>query len=367
MTQRVYLDWNATAPPHPTVVEAIASALRDNWGNPSSVHASGRRARAAVDDARELLAQLFAAHPRDVIFTSGGTEANNLALAGAPGVALSRMEHPSVVRAAERVRELGGRLEWIDVSADGVVDLDSARRGLAALPEGSVLAVMAANHETGVIQPIPQAVEVARACGARLHVDAVQVLGKMDLAALAACESVALSAHKIRGPKGLGALIWRRSPGQLRPVLVGGSQERGLRAGTLDPAAAAGFAAALSGVSGSVTRYAAVAQLRDGLERALGRFGVVNGQGAPRLPHVSNISFFGQRSDELVAALDLMGVAVSAGSACSAGSQEASPVITAMVGAGRAEQAVRISMGDVTTRAEVQQGISAFERALARK
>jgi cysteine desulfurase len=366
MTERVYLDWNATAPPHPSVVRAITLALEDNWGNPASVHAPGRKARAVVDDVREALAALFGAHPRDVIFTSGGTEANNLALAGAPGVALSRIEHPSVVRAAERVAAQGASLRWVDVRADGVVDLDAARRALSELPRGSVLAVMAANHETGVLQPVAQAAELARTCQARLHVDAVQVLGKWDLAELRDCDSVALSAHKIRGPKGLGALIWRRNPTELRPVLVGGSQERGLRAGTLDPAAAAGFAAALAEIQGGVERFAAVAELRDALEQRLARFGLVNGQGTLRLPHVSNISFSGRRGDELVAALDLMGVAVSAGSACSAGSQEASPVITAMLGTERAEHAVRISMGDVTTRAEIERAIGAFERALTR-
>ncbi len=366
MIERVYLDWNATAPPHADVLAAMAAALADTWGNPSSVHRRGREARQVVDNLRDQLAQLLGAHPRDVIFTSGGTEANNLALSGAMGLALSRIEHPSVTRVADTLEARGGRVAWFDVDAAGVVDLDSMVRALDSLPGPATLVVMAANHETGVIQPLAEARRIADAHEARLHVDAVQLVGRAPLTALRHAHSLAVSSHKVRGPKGLGALIWRTSPAELRPILVGGAQERGLRAGTLDPVAAAGLLAALRRLASGPERYAALGNLRDGLESALVRYGCINGLGAPRLPHVSNLSFNGTRGDELVVALDLMGVEVSSGSACSAGSQEASPVIMAMAGDERAKSAVRVSLGETTTRRQIEIAIDAFHRALAR-
>lgn len=358
--QPVYLDWNATTPLHPAVIAAMSEA-QGAWANPASPHALGRRARGIVETARERLAECLAVDARDVLFTSGGTEANNLALHQVRHLVTSRLEHPSVVRVAERL-EAEGRVSWLPVPADGRIRPEEVRSALRRAPQGAWVALMAANHETGVVQPVGEVAEVVHELGARLHVDAVQALGKMDLAACRGADSLAVCAHKIRGPKGIGALAWRTGAAP-RPLLVGGAQERGYRPGTQDAVLAAGFAEALAQLD--VGRYERVAALRDRMERALGSRARVNGHGVARLPHVANLSFEGWRADELVAALDLRGVCVSAGSACSAGTTEPSPVIVAMLGAERASSAVRISLGDVTSLEEVETALCAFDEVLA--
>jgi cysteine desulfurase len=362
-SEAIYLDWNATAPPHPEVLQAMARAAHEAWGNPASTHGVGRKARAQVEDAREKLAEICAVNPRDVLFTSGGTEANNLGLASAAGLALSRLEHPSVTRVAEQLEARGVPVQWIDVPASGQLDAEAYRQALERLPSGSVAALMAANHETGVLQPLEEVALVAHALGATLHVDAVQALGKLPPETWRFADSLAVAAHKIRGPKGIGALAFRGSKAP-KPVLLGGSQERGLRPGTVDPVAAAGFLAALERAQEGPARYARLSVLRDELEQAFVSVATLNGQGVARLPHVSNLSFHGLSGDELVAALDLLGVCVSSGSACSAGTTEASTVITAMLGRERARSAVRISLGETTTSTEIHAAIAAFGRAL---
>jgi cysteine desulfurase len=359
----IYLDWNATTPPHPAVLAAMARAAEESWGNPSSTHRVGRQARARVEDTREKLAEICAVHARDVLFTSGGTEANNLALAAAPGLALSRLEHPSVTRVAEQLELRGVPVVWVDVPTNGRLDPEAYRAALERLPRGSVAALMAANHETGVLQPLEEVALVAHALGATLHVDAVQALGKLPPETWRFADSLALAAHKIRGPKGVGALAFRgvKAP---KPVLVGGSQERGLRPGTVDPIAAAGFLAALEQAAQGPTRYAELARLRDDFEGAFSAVAERNGDQVARLPHVSNLSFAGTSGDELAAALDLLGVCVSSGSACSAGSTEPSTVISAMLGRERARGAVRVSLGEATTNAEIQAAKAAFRRVL---
>jgi cysteine desulfurase len=234
-----------------------------------------------------------------------------------------------------------------------------------------LVALQAVNHETGVIQPVAEVAVIAHARGARLHVDAVQAAGRLDPAAWEGADLVAVAAHKIRGPKGVGAIATR--PGvRLLPVLVGGAQERGLRPGTQDPAACAGFAAAAERARETPARYAAVAALRDRLEAGLSALGARFGQApqrngeAPRVPHVINLSWPGWRGDELCAALDLEGVAVSSGSACSAGTAEPSPVLAAMLGEARARGAVRVSLGEETTGADVDEALARWERVLAR-
>ena len=359
----IYLDWNATTPPHAEVLAAMARASRETWANPASTHRLGRRARALVEDTREKLADLCAVHPRDVLFTSGGTEANNLALSRARGVALSRLEHPSVTRVAEELAARGVPIEWVAVTPAGCAEPEAYRAALRRLPSGSVVALMAANHETGVLQPLEAVALLAHEFGATLHVDAVQALGKLPPEAWRFADSLALAAHKIRGPKGIGALAFRglNAP---KPVLLGGSQERGLRPGTIDPVAAAGFLAALERAGNGPARYRELACLRDDLEGALASVALVNGGEANRLPHVSNLSFMGNSGDEIVAALDLLGVCVSSGSACSAGTTEASPIITAMLGRERAKSAVRISLGETTTFGQIQAAKGAFLRTL---
>lgn len=366
MSDGIYLDWNATTPPLPEVVAAMQQALADGWANPSSVHGAGRRARAVVEDAREALAAAVGVHPRDVLLVSGGTEANNLALHDAPGIALSRIEHPSVTRVAEALADRGVPVVWLPVAESGRVDVEAIAPALERLPPRSRVALMAANHETGVIQLVARAAELAHAAGARLHVDAVQALGKLPPASWNGADSVAVTAHKLRGPKGIGALCWREGAAPM-PLLRGGAQQRGLRPGTLDAVAAAGLIEVLRRVGDGPARYAALAPLRDRLAEALRADGALVNGTAPRLPHVLDVSFPGHRGDELVAALDLQGVHVSSGSACSAGTSEPSPVVTAMLGIERARSAVRASLGDTTTREEMDRAIDAFHRVLARR
>jgi cysteine desulfurase len=359
----IYLDWNATTPPHPRVVEAMRAAAEQAWGNPSSVHATGRRARALIEDAREELGRSLGFDARDVVFTSGGTEANNWVIHSAPALVVSRIEHPSVVRAAEALERAGRPVAWLRVPASGRIEPDDLKSALGRLAQPALVALMAANHETGVVQPIAEAAEIAHARGARLHVDAVQALGKMPATHWQDADSVSVAAHKIRGPKGIGALAFRAefSP---KPLLHGGAQERGLRPGTPDPIAAAGFLAALQEARATIHGFSRIGVLRDRLERELALHGLVNGADAPRLSHVTNLSFRGFRGDELVAALDLLGIRVSSGSACSAGTAEPSPVIEAMLGRGRALGAVRISLGAITTADAVDSAIVGFRRAL---
>ena len=366
MSSRVYLDWNATTPPLSEVVAAMADAARSAWGNPSSVHAVGRAARDLVETAREAVAALVGAEPRDVVLTSGGTEANNLALHCAPALVTSQLEHPSVTRVAEALEAAGRPVRWLPVPASGRLEAAAVAEALAQLPSstGAVVAVAVANHETGVIQPLTEIATLTHAVGARLHVDAVQAIGKLRIETLLGADTLTLAAHKIRGPKGIGALVHRPDRAPL-PLLMGGSQERGRRPGTLDPVAAAGFWVAAEWARDGLDKRSALLDLRDRLERQLVSAGaLVNGETANRLSHVSNLSFPGRAGDELVAALDLLGVAVSSGSACSAGTTEPSKIITAMLGLERARSAVRISLGDATTGRDIDLALEAFAHVL---
>jgi cysteine desulfurase len=374
----VYLDWNATTPPLAEVLDAMREAAANAWGNPASVHADGRAARARVEAAREAVAELAGVDPRDVVFTSGGTEANNLALrsafpiarAGSPRRLLtSRIEHPSIVRTAEALeREGRAVVRWLEVRPTGHIDLEDARRAVQVegeKAEGAVhmLAVQAVNHETGAIQPLT---ELARLMppDAWIHVDAVQAWGKVDFAARMAT-TLSLAAHKIRGPKGVGALVVRPCV-RVAPILTGGAQERGLRPGTVDPVALAGLALAATAARVAAASWVRVAERRDRLERALVDLGAIVNGAEPRAPHVSNVSFPGWLGPELVAALDLEGVSVSSGSACSAGTADPSPVIEAIAGRERAAAAVRFSLGDLTTDEEIDRAVGILRGILAR-
>ena len=385
----IYLDWNATTPPHPDVIAAMVEAAQQAWGNPASLHGPGRRGRARVEDAREALGSLVGLDPRDVLFTSGGTEANNLALwhAFADGLSpsrpagprdalvLSRIEHPSVVKMAEFLAERGVFVSWISPEPSGrvVVDAvaDAMDRAKAEGAEVRLVALQAVNHETGVIQPVADVVSLCRSRKVASFVDAVQAIGKVPATSWQGADLVSVTAHKIRGPKGIGALVTRPSV-RLRRLLWGGSQERGLRPGTQDPVASAGFLVALERARSMPDRYAALASLRDRLFQKLQQLGrdlgfeVEQNGSAERVPHVLNVSFPGWRGEELCAALDLERVAVSSGSACSAGTAEPSPVLMAMVGASRALSAVRISIGEETTVEEVDEAVERFSRVLRR-
>jgi cysteine desulfurase len=360
-SQGIYLDWNATTPPHPVVLEAMRAAGEWAWANPASVHARGRQARSVVEELREELGVALSVSPRDVVLTSGGTEANNLGLRRAAALVTSRLEHPSVVRVAESLEAAGVPVRWLPVPPDGRLEPEALREACSGLPAGGWVAIQAANHETGVLQPLEALAEVVHAAGMRLHVDAVQAFGKVDSAALRLADAVAVASHKIRGPKGIGALGFRGPAPP--PLLVGGSQERGLRPGTVDAIAAAGFRAALELARTGPSRWAPLARLRDELESAFAQRATPNAT-EPRLPHVSNLSFTGMNGDELVAALDLLGVQISSGSACAAGTAEPSPVITAMLGGERARSAVRISLGEDTTTEALAEAKAAFFQAL---
>jgi cysteine desulfurase len=372
-----YLDHNATTPPHDDVLAAMAEAARTAWANPSSLHQQGRAARRKVEDARLAVAALAGVSERDVVFTSGGTEANNLGLErpfprGEGVLVTSRLEHPSVVAKAEELADRGVQVVWLPVPRDGHLRVEDVAAALDARRQGQpcLVAVAAVHHETGAIQPIEPLVSLVRERKVELHVDAVQAAGRLEPARWWGADTTALAAHKLRGPKGLGALACR--PGaQVRPILRGGAQERGLRPGTVDPVAAAGFEVAARRALTGPARYAALAPLRDRLEREAlmiaARHGVVvtlTGA-APRAPHVAHLLVDGWAGDELVAALDLEGVCVSSGSACTAGTAEASPALVAMVGE-RAGGAVRASLGETSTEADVDAFLRAFSCVLGR-
>lgn len=357
--ERIYLDWNATAPPLPDVIDAVARAANENWGNPQSVHAHGRAARNIVEDARGAMAELAGADPRDVIFTGGGTEANNLACAtwlrGGGCLLTSRLEHPSITKLSERFET-----RWIRILADGRIDLAHLEDELA---KGGVacVAVQAVNQETGVLQPVRDAIRLAHRAGVKIHVDAVQAWGKIEETGQEA-DSRSLAAHKLRGPKGIGALILAPYA-KVDPIVAGGGQERGMRPGTVDAALCAGLAVCVRHAMTGPRRYEAVRLLRDDLEKALG--GSVNGT-APRAPHILSMAFEGWSGPELVAALDLEGVSISSGSACSAGTMEPPTVVAAMLGEARARCSVRISLGETTTRGEIERTKIAFAKVLER-
>ena len=359
---RAYLDWNATAPLRPEARVATTVAL-DAAGNPSSVHAAGRAARHLVEEARERVAALAGAAAKDVVFTSGGTEANALALSPSLGSSLlaSAIEHPSV--------RAGGRftsVEDVPVSADGFVDLGALER-LVAGRDRPLVSIMLANNETGVIQPVAQAAEIVHAAGGVLHVDAVQGPGRIacNFKELGA-DLMTLSAHKIGGPQGAGALI-RRDGLALEPLIKGGGQERGARAGTENVAAIAGFgAAAQAAARGLAAEAARMAGLRDRLEaglKAVAADAVIFGADSARLPQTTLFSVAGMKAETAVIAFDLEGVAVSSGSACSSGKVAPSHVLAAMgVEPGLAGGAIRVSLGYSTGSAEVESFLKAWAK-----
>ena len=336
MTQAVYLDSNASAPLRPEVAALMVEVLAET-GNASSVHGFGRVARRRVEVARAQVAALVGAAPEQVIFTSGGTEANNLALVGSgrARVLVSAGEHPSVLRAREGA-------ELIALRSDGRIEL-------GALPEDALVSVQLANNETGVLQPLEDVVAAARAAGALVHSDAVQAAGKVpvDFRALE-LDLMSLSAHKLGGPQGVGALVLAEGR-VLSPDRRGGGQERSRRAGTENVAGIAGFGAAAALAKAELARFQALAELRDELERRLLAIApalVVFGQQAPRLANTSCFALRGLAAETQIMALDLDGVAVSSGSACSSGKLEPSHVLEAM-GADRelASCALRVSLG----------------------
>jgi cysteine desulfurase len=373
MTKRIYLDYNATAPLRPEAREAMVAAF-DAYGNPSSVHAEGREARALVEAARAKVAALAGARPEEVIFTSGGTEANALALAAQAGEAwqcyISAIEHPSVLSGGRFYRE---STTQIPVSTDGVVDLGTLEKELAKHHLGGwrpFVSLMAANNETGAIQPVAQAVELVKAAGGLLHTDAVQVAGKLPLKFCAlGADMLTLSAHKIGGPKGIGALVLRAGV-SVEPLIKGGGQEGRRRAGTENVAGIVGFGVAADLAAVEAKRASELAVLRDELEaraKALVPETVVMAAKVERLPNTSCMAVSGTRAETLVIGLDLAGVSVSSGSACSSGKVEASHVLSAMgVAPELARGAIRVSLGFGITHTDIERFLGAWSELIKR-
>jgi cysteine desulfurase len=371
MTDRVYLDWNATTPLRAEALAAMEAAF-DLSGNPSSVHAEGRRARGLVEDARAALAAAVGASSRNVVFTSAGTEANALALTpglhGAAGrpverLVMSAIEHVSVLAGGRFGKEA---ISKIRVTHAGVIDLDHLQELLFSGPP-ALVSIMAANNETGALQPLGQAAEMVHEAGGLLHVDAIQALGKipLDINGIGA-DLVTLSAHKIGGPKGVGALLLGEGLIGLEPLLRGGGQELGRRAGTENVAGIAGFGAAVSAASGALAadtkRLEGLrSRLDNGLKQTLGT--VIFSEDTPRLPNTTLFSAPGLRAETAVIGFDLEGIAVSSGSACSSGKVQPSHVLEAMgYGPKLAQGAVRLSLGWSTSEADIDCCLKAWRK-----
>ncbi|HEY7158713.1 MAG TPA: cysteine desulfurase family protein [Gemmataceae bacterium] len=368
----IYLDNNATTPLLPAVWEAMRPYLTDVFGNPASAHSAGRHARRALEDARESVATHLDAYPDEVLFTSGATEANNLALFGLSGeppahLIASPIEHPSVAEPLRRLAEIGFTLDYLSVDACGRVLVDSLTGALR--PETRLVAVMLANHETGAVQPVRRLTEIVGG-RALFHCDAVQAAGKTlvrfhDLGV----DTLTISAHKFHGPKGVGALLVRRGV-KLRPRTWGGHQQQGRRPGTEPVALAVGLACALDHACREMTeRRVHVGRLR---ERFLDRLRndaaplVVNGPD-DGLPHTINVSFPGVKADLLLMSLDLAGVACSTGSACSSGSLLPSPVLQAMgVADAVLRSAMRFSLSPLLTLEEIDEAARRIAAVVAR-
>ncbi|MBC7897398.1 MAG: cysteine desulfurase [Cytophagaceae bacterium] len=364
MSSPIYLDYAATTPVRPEVLEAMLPFFGPRFGNPSSVHRWGREARTALDEARERVAKCLGALPDELCFTSGGTEGDNLALLGSwravrhtrPAVVSTPIEHKAVLAAVHQVQKEGGEERLVEMNADGMV----VPASYDALVDGSVavVSVMWVNNEVGVIQDIPTLAAIAKERGALFHTDAVQAFGKVkfDLKALPV-DYLTISGHKIGAPKGIGAMFIRRGT-PLEPLMHGGAQDRGRRPGTENVAMAVGLALAaeltLAECDAECTR---LGRLRDGLEAALLEKipdAVVHSRGAARAPHILNISVPGTNSEAMLMALDLRGVACSGGSACQSGSISPSHVLSAMgVAPSLASAAIRLSLGSLTSEADV--------------
>jgi cysteine desulfurase len=372
MVGRVYLDWNASAPLRPAAHVALCAAL-DLAGNPSSVHHEGRAARKLIEEARAAVAALVGADPRNTIFTSGGTEANALALTPVMQVSgetrrferalVSAVEHPSVLAGGGFPADA---VERLPVDRDGIVDLGALQRRMEGLGNRALVSVMAANNETGVIQPIAAVAEIVHRHGGLLHVDAVQAAGRMrlDMMELGA-DLLTLSAHKIGGAKGAGALVRRdESIHFSEPLIRGGGQERGVRAGTENVAAIAAFGAAAAACQPA--EAGAMQKLRDRLEgglRATTPEAIIFGADVPRLPNTTSVALPGGKAETLVIGFDLDGVAVSSGSACSSGKVAPSHVLAAMgVAPELARGAVRVSLGATTAEADLDRFIQVWQK-----
>jgi cysteine desulfurase len=385
----IYVDYNATTPLCVTARGAMRAFLEEHFGNPSSVHAAGRETRAAIDDARDRLAALLGAKPNEIIFTSGGTESNNLAVLGlarrhAPKgrhLLSNRAEHHAVLRALEHLEKREGfEVTWLDLSPEGLIDPEQLEGAIR--PDTIFVSIMSANNETGVIQPIADIAERCHRRGVLLHSDMVQSFGKTDLrkqvpperhasACPALPDAVSFAAHKFYGPKGAG-FLYLRSGISIDSIHFGGAQEGERRPGTENAAAIVGMAAAAEETLRDLpNEQSREAKLRDQLWRGIARVfpeAQQNSAGAPRLANTLNVSFPGFDSETMLMALDLEGICASSGSACMVGSVVASHVLLAMgLSPERAGSAIRFSLGKESTEQEIEQTIGAIDRIVQRR
>jgi cysteine desulfurase len=375
---RIYFDHNATTPVDPGVLDVVVRTLRDEFGNPSSVHHFGQRAKAVLDDARSAVSALLGGEPSEVVFTSGGTEADNFALRGAAEaleqtgrkhLIATTIEHEAVLVTLKALARRGWKTTMLPVDATGIVAADALRDAITA--ETAIVSVMHANNEIGTVQPVAELAKIAHDHGALFHTDAVQSAGKIriDVRALGV-DLVSVSAHKFYGPKGVGAL-WIKRGTRLGAILTGGKHERSRRAGTENVAGIAGLGAAselvVRKLEGDSLRLGA---MRDRLESAVlasvpGT--AINGAREPRVPNTTNISFEGIEAESLLIALDLEGFAVSTGSACSSGTLEPSHVLRAMgLPPHRTQNSIRISLGAGNTEAEIDAFLDKLPRVVGK-
>ena len=372
----IYLDYNATTPLCDAAREAMLPYLDRLFGNPSSVHAAGREARAAIDNARDKLAALLRVKPNEIIFTSGGTESCNLAvfglarcrMQGGGHVISAKTEHHAVLNAIEHLEKHEGfEVTWLNVSRDGIIDLDQLADAIR--PETRLVSIMTANNETGVIQPMREISRICREGGVLLHSDMVQSFGKIDTD-LSLVDAASFAAHKFYGPKG-GGFLFLRSGLSIQPIMFGGAHENERRPGTENVAAIVGMAAAAEWtLRGCEQEQERETELRDGLWTRIAENvpdAKQNGANAPRLANTLNVSLLGIDSEMLLIALDLEGVCASSGSACMVGSVVASHVLLAMgLPMERARSAVRFSLGKWTTADEIQAAGDAVRKIVDR-
>jgi cysteine desulfurase len=360
MMRRIYFDNNATTPLLPEVFEAMRPYLLESFGNASSIHQQGQQARAAVEQAREQVAALLGARASEVVFTSGGTEGDNLALFGmveaGDHVVASTIEHHAVLNGCKRLEEMGVAVSYVGCDTDGVVRPEDVRAALR--PETKLISVMMANNETGALQKVEEIGAIARAADVYFHTDAVQAAGKVEIdVERIGCDLLTIAAHKMHGPQGVGVEFVRRGT-LLRPLLVGGRHERGRRAGTENLAGIVGMGKAAEMAMEWLALWPmALGELRDRLERTIldavpGT--KVNSAGARRVPNTSNIVFDGIEGEGFVIAMDLKGISVSTGAACSSGAIEPSHVLTAMGLGEQARGSIRFSLGKQNTAEEVE-------------
>jgi cysteine desulfurase len=372
--QRVYLDNNATTPVLPEVLEAMKPYFGEHFGNASSIHHHGQETRAAVERARESVANLLGCRASEVVFTSGGTEADNLAIFGLAGegdhVITSTIEHHAVLNACKHLESVGCEVTHVPVNGQGLADPEDVRHALR--PNTKLISIMMANNETGVLQPVSEIGKIAAEADVYFHTDAVQATGKVPVEVNdIGCDLLSISGHKMHAPQGVGALFVRKGT-LLQPMLFGGSHERSRRAGTENVPGIVGLGRAAEMAKSSLERdaVAAIARMRDRLEHTVLQVVEacgVNGGGAPRVPNTTNIHFDYIEGEALVIALDLKGLAVSTGAACSSGAIEPSHVLTAMgLRPDRARGSLRFSLGKQNTPENIDFALALIPETVSR-